>query len=342
MTRFFTITTRGLEDVSAAEVAMLPQARVTATAYRRVMAQCTGPLDTLLGLHTVDDVFLDEGTWLGLSVERTTLGAIRMLAARLELYRAAGICGTLRPVHDPPAFSVTANFVGARNYTTDEIKLACAAGIRASHPGWAYAADDREADLNVRLFIEHETAQVGIRLGAAPLQNRPYKQHHVPGSLRPPVAAAIAWLAGSGQDHRVLDPCCGAGTLLIEAAYRGATALGGDSDEEALAAAQANATEAGAQVAFHRWDARALPIRSSSVDCVVTNPPWGRKVEVEADLAAFYADLGAEIRRVLSSTGTAVVLTWAPEWVKGWDLHWVQDREISLYGRRPTIITLAR
>lgn len=342
MTLLFAITTRGLEDVSAAEVATLPQTRVTATGYRRVMATCTGPLGPVLGLHTVDDVFLDEGTWLGLGPERTTLEAMRTLAARLTLYRAAGICGTLRPVPAVPAFSVTANFVGARNYTTDEIKLACAAGIEAAHPGWAYAADDREADLNVRLFIEHETAQVGVRLCAAPLQNRPYKQHHVPGSLRPPVAAAMAWLAGIGRGHRVLDPCCGAGTLLIEATQRGGVALGGDTDVEALTAAQANVAKAGVRVACQRWDAAAMPIRSGSIDGVVTNPPWGRKVEIEVDLAAFYADLGAEIRRVLSSTGRAVILTWAPEWVKAWDLRWVQDREISLYGRRPTIVTLAR
>ena len=73
------------------------------------------------------------------------------------------------------------------------------------------------ADLNVRLFIEHETASVGLRLGQVPLQERRWKRAHRPGSLKPPVAAAMLRLAGLApgqdvyiafrpEDCRALDP----------------------------------------------------------------------------------------------------------------------------------------
>ncbi len=342
MIRLFVVTTRGLESVSAAEIVTVPQVHIEATGYRRVMVGCRGALAPLLALRTVDDVFLNEGTWPGMVAERSALTSIREMATRLDLRRAAGICEELRPIRRPPTFSVTVNFVGQRNYTTDEIKLVCAAGVEQGHHGWTYAADDRDADLNVRLFIEHETAHVGVRLSQAPLQNRPYKLDHVPGSLRPPVAAAMARLAGATGEHRLLlDPCCGAGTVLIEAAAVGATVIGGDIDRQATTATVSNAARAGVGVRCNLWDARALPLPNASVDCVTTNPPWGRKVEIGQDPKIFYSRIGDEIRRVLGSEGRAVVLTWAPDWVKAWGMTCRREIEISLYGRKPTLLVLS-
>ena len=167
-------------------------------------------------------------------------------------------------------------------------RIAIAAGLHI---------DDREADLNVACG-EHATAHVGVRLASEPLQNRPYKQDHVPGSLRPQVAAAMVWLAGVRPGDRVLDPCCGAGTLLVEAAFRGGHTLGGDPDPTALLAAYGNTATARARVSLQRWDARALPVADGTVTCVLTNPPWGRKVAIEADAEAFYAAIGREVARV--------------------------------------------
>src|SRR5690606_19149211 len=102
-----------------------------------------------------------------------------------------------------------------------------AAGVEAIS-GWRYRPSDQESEINIRLFMEHEHVYVGMRLGDRPLYKRPYKQAHVPGSLKPSVAAALLQLAGVQAGDRVLDPCCGAGTILIEAALMGARAQGGD------------------------------------------------------------------------------------------------------------------
>jgi 23S rRNA G2445 N2-methylase RlmL len=148
---------------------------------------------------------------------------------------------------------VTANFVGKRNYSTDEIKDALAVGISDQY-GWPYAAEDK-SEVNIRIFLEHEWAYVGMRLAATPLHRRPYKQSNLPGSLKPTIAAAMLYIAGVLPGESVLDPFCGAGTILIEAALLGAEAYGGDNDPQALAAARNNAVLAGVSIAVEPWDA---------------------------------------------------------------------------------------
>jgi hypothetical protein len=175
MTRVFALTTRGLEAVSADEMGAVPGVQVKEAAYRRVAATCEAPLALLLGLRTVDDVFLDVGTWSGITRQRSTLTRLGKLSAKLGLHEAVAHCAEFRPIPRSPAFSITANFVGKRNYSTDDIKQACAEGT-VQCTGWTYVPDDAEADLNVRVFIEHERAFVGLRLGEAPLHRRFYKQ----------------------------------------------------------------------------------------------------------------------------------------------------------------------
>jgi tRNA (guanine6-N2)-methyltransferase len=333
--RIFALTTRGLEAVSADEIAALPGVTVERTGYRRVVAACAAPLASLLRLRTVDDVFLDVAEWPGIGRPRSSLDVLGASSGRLNLHEVAAVCTEIRPIRRPPTFSVTANFVGKRNYSTQEIKKVCAQGIVTSH-GWTYTHNDATADLNVRIFIEHDTAFVGVRLAKRPLYKRPYKQSHVPGSLKPPVAAALLALVGMTPGMRVLDPCCGAGTILIEAALGEAEVEGGDNDAAAIAAAQANAAAAGVAIRLQLWDAQALPVADASMDRIVSNLPWGRKVSTDAALKSLYHHICAEMHRVLAPGGQIVLLTNAPQLV---NLKFVRQQiEISLFGQTPTIM----
>ena len=336
MTRVFALATRGLEAVCADEMAALPGVTIEQVAYRRVVATCSAPLAPLLGLRTVDDVFLDVATWSGIARQRSALDRLGELGSQLDLYQTATHCAEVRTVPRSPVFSITANFVGKRNYSTAEIKQACAESITAAH-GWAYAPDDAEADLNVRVFIDHDVAFVGVRLGERPLHRRPYKQAHVPGSLKPPAAAAMLALAEVGAGMRLLDPCCGAGTILIEAAQIGAVARGGDRDPDAVTAARANISAAGISADVREWDARALSLDDGAFERVVTNLPWGREVQVDATLEAFYRRVCAEVRRVLAPGGRIAVLTSLPHMVTFPDLRRGVELEISLFGQTPTV-----
>src|SRR5690606_1098360 len=106
-------------------------------------------------------------------------------------------------------------------------------------------------------------------------------------------------------DGRVLvDVGCGMGTFTVEAAHRGARALGIDFAPEALPAAAAVARAEGAERAwFTRADAVHMPLRDDSADVVVA-----------ADIAQHLDDATlrgvlSDGRGVLRSGGTCVGYT---------------------------------
>jgi tRNA (guanine6-N2)-methyltransferase len=358
MTNIFALTTRGLENVSAEEMTDIPELTLTETAYRRVSAECAGSVAPLLNLRTVDDVFIEVGRWDGIGHTRDMLALMQGYSEQVDLQSALAICASVRTIANPEApprvqggegqagafaqktssllFSVSASFVGKRNYNAEDIKAAVANGV-STHYGWTYAEDDRQADMNIRLFIEHETAFVGVRLGKNPLHERPYKLVQRPASLKPPVAAAMLWLGAVKAGMRVLDPCCGAGTVLVEAAQIGAMAQGSDLDIEAVKAARANAKSAGVHIRIEQWDARHLRLPDHSIDRVVTNLPWGQQVRVDESLVVFYREVCREMERVVTPEGRIVVLTSAPDLLDFETLQREQAIEISLFGQRPVI-----
>jgi tRNA (guanine6-N2)-methyltransferase len=336
MIKIFALTTRGLEAVCASEMTSLPGTTVTETAYRRVATVYEGSPTSLLTLRTIDDLYLDAAVWTGVGHTRDILAAMKTWSAEIDLNRAAQICAGIRLIRRQPLFSVTASFVGKRNYNADDIKNAVSEGVGSAYP-WTYTLDDGEADFNIRIFIEHETAYVGVRLGKVPLHERSYKQQQRAGSLKPPVAAAMLQLAEVSPGHTLLDPCCGVGTILIEGALMGAIAAGGDLDAEAVTAAHANMNTAGVNVDLQTWDARRLPIPDQSMDRIVTNLPWGRQIIVDEPLETFYWDVCAEMERVLAHGGRIAVLTSTPQLLHFKQLRQERAIEISLFGQNPTI-----
>lgn len=343
MTALFALTTHGLELVAADELGAHPACEITEIGYRRVAVRLDpdypviDALTSLLTARTLDDLFVQVAAWRGIGHERSALAVLQERSAALRLDGALCAIAAVRTLPHTLHFSVTANFVGRRNYTTPEIKAAVAAGI-SQHTTWQYRDDDRDADLNLRVFLEHDSAVVGIRLGRTPLARRVYKQYQNPGSLKPTVAAAMLRLAGMPQGARMLDPCCGAGTLVIEAAQSGFQAWGGDSDAAALTAARENARLADAPCTLELWDARSLPLPDSSIDLVASNLPWGGQISMQDSPARFYAAICAEIERVLTPGGVAVLLVEQPELPTFTRLRCIRQLPISLFGRTPTIM----
>jgi tRNA (guanine6-N2)-methyltransferase len=332
----FVVTNRGLEPICAAEMRQIPALSVKTISYRRVSAVLRGNLSSVLRLRTVDDVFIDLGTWTGIGPHRIVLETLKENSRELTLVPAIEIIKQARPVSRQPAFSVTANFVGKRNYNMDEIKAAVATGVMERHD-WRCTTED-ESEINLRIFIEHDNAYIGMRVGAVSLHRRPYKQSHLPGSLKPSVAAAMLQVAETAAGMRVLDPLCGAGTIPIEAALQGAKAWGGDLNAIALNSARTNLIAAGAGVRLHQWDAVNLPLAAGSVDRIVTNLPWGRQVQVDEDLVLLYRRLCVELERVLDRRGQIVLLTSLPDLVRLERLTRSAEIEISLFGQNPMIL----
>jgi tRNA (guanine6-N2)-methyltransferase len=201
--------------------------------------------------------------------------------------------------------------------------------------------------MNLRLFMEHKTVWVGVRLAGDALNRRPYKRASEPGALKAPVAASLVRLAGAGLDRApqnsvLLDPFCGAGTILAEAGLMGFAVLGGDASSNAVRAARENLGHAGVIARVRRWDAAQLPLPDDSVDRVVTNMPWGRQVTVDSGLEGLYRGAFYEVLRVLAPGGRVVVLTTLPDLLALLRSCLVEQREISLFGQRPEVLVFER
>ena len=166
-----------------------------------------------------------------------------------------------------------------------------------------------------RVTVEDEQAVIALRVPPRPLHRRPYKTESVQGTLHPPVAAAMAGLARLDPAGLVLDPCCGAGTTLIEARAIAphARLLGLDHDPHAVHVAAANAArDAAAGIVWGVADAGRIPLPGGSVDRVLVNPPWDRQVAPAGRLRRDPARLWREIHRVLAVGGVVVALLPGP------------------------------
>jgi len=138
---------------------------------------------------------------------------------------------------------------------------------------------------------------------------RDLRQRERAGSLPPTIAAALAFLGKPRDDDVILDPVCGSGTLLAEAAALapGAVVHGRDLDRAAIKAARANLPELG-NGSLAPGDARALDLAPGRVTLVLANLPFGKQFGDVEDNPALYAELLAELARLAAPSGWRAVL----------------------------------
>lgn len=253
-------------------------------------------------------------------------------------------CRLAVPVPHVPgeALSVSASFVGRRTYNRFDIEDLVGA-VPAERTGAVYhsrragtAPPPRRIDW--RVVLDGERARVAARPFAVPLHRRDFRTHGVVGSLHPPVAAAMARLAHLKPGHRVLDPFCGAGTVVLEA-HRiepRARYLGMDRDPAAVAVARANAPAGGEAIVWRVGDARRVPSLDAPVDRIITNPPWGVRLGLRS-----LAPAARQWGQVLRPDGFVVAIV-NPDHVAvlvedpGWRV--VEVHDVSVAGQHPRIV----
>jgi 23S rRNA G2445 N2-methylase RlmL len=228
------------------------------------------------------------------------------LVSRDGLERAlsvwANYAGHLSP---SMTFRVITRVVDERRFQRTELRSAVERAISASRPRWRLADP---ADLEVWV-VEHHRARFisGLRLsGKRMRQHGGGRASERPGALRPVVAAAMVRLAGP-EAGRLLDPCCGSGTIASEAVAAGWKAWASDIDDDAVRSAAANVPQA----VVRRADARDLPYRDGEFDAVVTNVPFGRQFRLDEPSPWMRSVLG-EAARVTRPGGRVVVLAPPP------------------------------
>lgn len=269
----------------------------------------------LLHLRTTEDVYL-----LGWGTDQLTYRAEdldkieRWTAREVDWDRFLRLHHSLRPKPTgKPTYRLVTQMTGEHGYRRVDARKALARGLEGKLPAsWKHAEEN--AAVEVWLTIHGATAVCGMRLSDRSMRHRTYKEEHRPASLRPTVAAAMVRLAGVRPHQIYCDPMCGAGTILGEllacltgSIGRTVTVIGGDVDFGAVKAASLNLRRLG-QARLARWNATRLPLADASLDCILSNPPFGKQMESPEAIVPLYRRMVRAYDRVLKPGGRAVLL----------------------------------
>ena len=84
--------------------------------------------------------------------------------------------------------------------------------------GYRPSVDLKFPDVQLNLFINQDNAVLSFDTSGEPLYKRGYRQQKSEAPLQETLAAAMLYSIGYSGKEALCDPCCGSGTLLIEAA----------------------------------------------------------------------------------------------------------------------------
>ncbi len=180
---------------------------------------------------------------------------------------------------------------------------------RFAKPKWLPAEDQAEVEVWLQLTKGRFVAM--LRLSDQTMRHRTYKEYHLPGSLRPTLAAALVTLTDPKPFDRFLDPMCGVGTIPLERSLWGPARMiaGADINPEAMFYCSQNSGQVDDPPAWILGDASSLPFPDYSIDRVATNLPFGEKSGDPKEIPSLYRRVVSEVGRVLRPGGIAVFLT---------------------------------
>lgn len=190
----------------------------------------------------------------------------------------------------------------------------------------------------VRVFIKKDLVTVGIDTTGESLHKRGYRPQSGKAPISETLAAALIMLTPWKRDRIFVDPFCGSGTFVIEAAMMAAEIAPGmnreftaenwaniiskknwyeaiteandrikddvktdiqgyDIDEEVIRTARKNAVNAGVDHMIHFQQRPVSDLRHPKpYGFIITNPPYGERLEEKETLPAIYKAFGESFR----------------------------------------------
>lgn len=347
---FFASCPRGLEAVLAAELAALHARAVKAVEGG---VHFTGALTTGYAANLHSRV-ASRVLW------RVGVARYRHANADQDIFDATGKIDWPRLFTVERTLRVNVSAIKAPvkslDFITLRIKDAICDVFRA-RSGVRPSIDTHAPDVRVHAFLTAADLTLYLDLSGEPLFKRGYRQEAGEAPLRENLAAGMLALSGWTPDLPLLDPMCGSGTILCEAAQIAArrapgigrafgfekllnydaaawTALretayaaennsiksniyGSDLRGDALALARANLDELDLadQVTLKQANVFEMPAPAAA-GIIVTNPPYGVRLEDRDQLAAFYPKLGDALKKNYAGW-TAYILSSDMQLAKG-------------------------
>ena len=275
---------------------------------QRLLFQYTGNPRDLLSLRTAEHLFLVLKRMPKMTRSRSSLAALRGSLTRFNFKEMSECCRQVGlNVRKRTPFRVTSRLSGKRNFRRLDLQRVVERALLDR--GW-YPAKGGAA-LDIWAEVHGDDGYISVKLSSNDMAQRPYKQAHIPASLKPTIAYSMVRLSRPHPDDVCLDPMCGAGTILLERAFVGRYRylIGGDISTEALRATVTNFGRQHQPRQFFHWNARTLPLQPNTVDKIVCNLPFGETIGNVSQLTNLYPDCLTEFARVLKPRGRMVLLT---------------------------------
>ena len=317
MTELELTTNKGLEsfvlDEWRARAAHLPGVdggRTPGAALARVRVWADAPEDVVLKvamqmrtihhvLRMVHEFDLSEAVDDPLAYIRTELAALPIRELDPE--------GT--------SFRVTTERTGEHDFTSIDVQRAAGAGIldRRERP-----VRMKGHDVEVRCDVRLQRVKVAVQYTRRSLTQRHVRPFRPRTALKANLAWAMLSLARPPElppPRALLDPCCGSGTLLLEAAERWPECFlaASDTSEMCVRGARENvaAEPSPKPVQTRQGDARLLDRvwSGQKFDTVVANLPFGLRLGERIHPYWFVVDLLGALARAMDEGGRVVLLT---------------------------------
>ncbi|KAJ7316959.1 hypothetical protein JRQ81_003121 [Phrynocephalus forsythii] len=238
-----------------------------------------------------------------------------------ENQHESGDCEKQDMKDEPLKFRVTCNRAGD-NHSFKSNEAARDFG-GAVQDFFQWKADMTNFDVEVLLNIHNNEVVVGIALTEESLHRRNIT-HFGPTTLRSTLAYGMLRFCDPQPADIIIDPMCGTGAIPIEGAaeWPNCYHLAGDNHSLAVKRTANNISSILKQIQNKegtcpskpidciQWDSCNLPLRTGSVDVVVTDMPFGKRIGSKKKNWDLYPACLMEMGRICKPrTGRAVLLT---------------------------------
>uniref|UniRef100_A0A8C5QD70 THUMP domain containing 3 n=1 Tax=Leptobrachium leishanense TaxID=445787 RepID=A0A8C5QD70_9ANUR len=218
-------------------------------------------------------------------------------------------------------FRVTCNRAGDNHSFTSNEAARDFGGAVQEHFQWK--ADMTNFDIEVLLNISFNEIVVGIALTEESLHRRNIT-HFGPTTLRSTLAYGMLRLCDVQPSDVIIDPMCGTGAIPLEGVNEWPSCffMAGDNNLQAVNRTASNICSLlrkkrspdgepqGLPIDVLHWNISSLPLRTGSVDVIITDMPFGKRIGSKKKNWDLYPASLMEMSRVCKAgTGRAVLLT---------------------------------